>query len=203
MSKTRSRKAGLLAVLLTISGLAVAPHAQADDDTPTYAELLTECGNGTKTCVFHPSGSPEIFTGAQHQVGDDAFNCTALTQRTSIAWADTTEETNSLGITITTKSTFFEVFSVSFSRTYSHTWTKSHTETSTTNVDVRSDQVGWVTLAPTMEKVKGTYELAFSKPFDGRNYWYVPFEVTGPTGDTSNFQKTRPMTAEEKAQHCG
>ncbi|MEU8824096.1 hypothetical protein [Streptomyces sp. NPDC048636] len=200
----RTRAAVLLSAVAVLGGVAMAPGAQAEE-TPTMRELLDKCDNGTDSCVFHPEAAPTDSTGEAHQVGDSAYNCTQDLQRSSIAWADTTGESNSLGVSLSAEYGFSEVFKVSIETSYGHTWETSHTETDTTNVDVRPGEVGWVTREPTMEKVKGTYELHFPDRFYGHYIWYVPFESTAPKKDASSTktQHTRPMTEEEKAQHCG
>jgi hypothetical protein len=204
--RTRTRAAVLLAALATMGCTALAPSAQADEaeEKPTTRELLDKCDNGTDTCVFHPEGAPTDSMGKGHQVGDSAFNCTRDLQRTSIAWADTTGETNTLGVSLTAEYGFSKIFKVSFQTSYDHSWETSHTETDTTNVDVRPGQVGWVTREPQMQSVKGTYELHFPDRFYGHYIWYVPFEATGPKSDapSTKTQHVRRMTAKEKAQHC-
>lgn len=71
-------------------------------------------------------------------------------------------------------------------------------------MDVRPGEVGWVTREPRTRSVKGTYELHFPDRFYGHYIWYVPFEATGPKPDapSTKTQHTRPMTDQEKAQHC-
>jgi hypothetical protein len=201
---SRTRTAVLLAAMATVGGMALATPAQAEE-TPTSRELLDKCDNGTDSCVFHPGGAPTDAKGESHQVGDSAFNCTQDLQRSSIAWADTTGESNSLGVSLSAEYGFSEVFKVSIQTSYGHTWESSHTETDTTNVDVRPGEVGWVTRAPQTQRVKGTYELHFPDRFYGHYIWYVPFEATGPNPDapSTKTQHTRPMTDQEKAEHCG
>ncbi|MEU6285385.1 hypothetical protein, partial [Streptomyces sp. NPDC047028] len=176
----RARIAGALAVLCVGSGLLAAPPAQAANDTPTPAELLAQCNNGTDKCVFHPSGAAETVAGDSHQVGDSTFNCTRLTQRSGVGWSDTVEESNSLGLATTTGvGTGTELpgwkVSLTFSVTvsYEHTWKHASTTSATTFVDVRPNSVGWVTRVPDLQRVKGTYELIFGKRFHGHYYWYV------------------------------
>ncbi|RPK54871.1 hypothetical protein EES43_27785 [Streptomyces sp. ADI96-02] len=203
MSRNRARGAAVLVALVTTgAGLIAMPSAQAADTRPSDAELLSKCDNGTKFCVFHPSGSMEKVAGPTRKVGDEDYNCTSLTQRSSIGWSDTTEESNSLGLSMTVGLGWEGVFSTSITTSYEHTWRHATTESSTTSVDVRPGQVGWVTRTPDMQKVKGTYELIFKDRFHGKRYWYVPFEATGPLGTSSMAQRTRPMTDEEKANHC-
>ena len=201
---SRTRAAVLLAAMATVGGMALATPAQAEE-TPTSRELLDKCDNGTDSCVFHPEGAPTDTAGESHQVGDTACNCTQDLQRSSIAWADTTGETNSLGVSLSAEYGFSEVFKVSVQTSYGHTWESSHTETDTTNVDVRPGEVGWVTRAPQMQRVKGTYELHFPDRFYGHYIWYVPFDATGPKPDApgTKAQHTRAMTEQEKAEHCG
>jgi hypothetical protein len=226
----RSVRFGVLTVsLAALSGFVLAPGAQAGggtvpaagapypvtadgkrlvttlEETPTARELLDKCDNGTDVCLFHPSGAPETFMGEQHQVGDSAFNCTQDLQRSSVSWSDTTGETNSVGVSLSAEYGFAEVFKVSIETSYQHTWSSEHTESETTNVDVRPNEVGWVTREAQMQRVGGQYEMHFPDRFYGHYYWYVPFDATGPKPDAPSTKTThtRPMTDQEKSEHCG
>ena len=189
--------------IASLVALTFVPAATADhEDPPTTRELLEKCNNGTDSCEFHPDGQPEYATGEKHQVGDPVFNCTDGLQRFSVEWSDTTSQSNSAGLSMTTEAGFGKAFKISYEQTYQHTWEESHTTTQTTNVDTKPHQVGSVERAPQMQKVKGTYELRFPDKFHGHYIWYVPMEVTGPAPDSSDAisQHVRDMTEEEKAQ---
>lgn len=204
--RTRTRLPVLLAALVTAgsSALALAPGAHAAD-TPTIRQLLLKCDNGSDVCIFHPEGSAEIFTGEAHQVGSKTYNCTPDTQRSAVAWSDTTGETNSVGISMSAEYGFSEVFKVTVEASYEHSWSSSHTESETTYIEVRPGQVGWVTRETRMQRIDGTYELHFPDPYYGHYYWYAPFEATGPVPDApgTKTQHTRPMTDRERTEHCG
>ncbi|MFI8849090.1 hypothetical protein [Streptomyces sp. 891-h] len=204
--KQRVRWSVMLAALVTAGSAALAPGvAQADDNPPTVRELLDKCDNGTDVCVFHPDGPPRDSMGEAHQVGDSAYNCTKDLQRSTVGWSDTTSESNSVGVSLSAEYGFAEVFKVSIETNYSHTWESSHTESAQTNIDVRPGEVGWVTREAQLQTVSGKYEMHFPDRFHGHYIWYVPFEATGPKPDapSTKTQHTRPMTDEEKAQHCG
>lgn len=201
----RFRTPMVLGALVTALGTALAPTAaQADDSPPTARELLDKCDNGTDECTFHPDGPPSDATGDAHQVGDAAYNCTQDLQRSSVGWSDTTGESNSVGVSLSAEYGFSEVFKVSIETNYSHTWESSHTENGTTNVDVRPGEVGTVTREAQNQTVSGKYELHFPDRFHGHYIWYVPFTATGPKPDAkgTTTQHTRPMTDQEKADHC-
>ncbi|WP_246041261.1 hypothetical protein [Streptomyces cadmiisoli] len=200
-SYNRARRAGALAVLFAGS-LLTAPSAQAEETPPTEAELLAKCDNGTKKCVFHPSGPLVEVAGERRKVGDEAYNCTPRLQRSGITWSDTVEETNSVGTSTTVGAGFGGPLSISITTSFETTWKSAKTESATTFIDVRPYQIGWLERTPDMQKVQGTYELIFEDHFKGHRYWYVPFEATGPLETSSMAQRSRPMTEEEKANHC-
>ncbi|WNI21046.1 hypothetical protein [Streptomyces sp. ITFR-16] len=204
--RSPARISVFLAALTTAAGVFLAvPGAAQAEEQPTIRELLDKCDNGTDSCVFHPEGDLEEFTGESHQVGDSAFNCTQDNQSSSVTWSDTTGESNSVGVSLSVDYGFAEVFKVSIQTTYQHTWESSHTESEMTTVNVRPGEVGWVTREAQMQRVRGTYELHFPDRFYGHYYWYVPFEATGPLPDASSTktQHTRAMTEQEKSEHCG
>ncbi|MGW6770649.1 hypothetical protein ACWGBX_09555 [Streptomyces sp. NPDC055037] len=207
-SRNRARWAGVLALLVAGGSLLTVPSAQAADTRPSDAELLAKCNNGTKKCVFHPSGDVSIVPGEGHQVGDLAYNCTEDPQTSARAWEDTTGESNTAGVSfrqeLENKFPFGPVFKLAFEQSYKRTWASSQTESQSTFMNVPPGYVGWVTRAPKLQKVKGTYELIFKDRFEGKRYWYVPFEATGPAADEPSVktQRERPMTAEERAMYC-
>ncbi|MFJ8278657.1 hypothetical protein ACIRA2_15360 [Streptomyces griseoviridis] len=201
-SRRRLRLTGVLVASLVVGGALTVPTAWADDAPPTLAELLARCDNGTRKCVFHPDGPPVKVAGPTRKVGDEDYNCTALAQRSGIGWSDTTEESNSLGLSMTVGVGWEGVFSASVTTSFEHSWKHAVTESSTTFVDIRPGHVGWVTRTPDLQRVSGTYELIFKNRFHGHRYWYVPFEVTGPLDTSTMAQRTRPMTGAEQAEHC-
>ena len=194
------RARALITSAIALGAFAVPASASADDG-PTVRELLEKCDNGTDSCVFHPKGEPEYFTGDRHQVGDPVYNCTSDPQTSSVNWSDTTSQSNSVGLSMTTEAGFGKVFAVSYEQTFEHTWEESHTESQTTFVNTQPNQIGWVERAPQMQKVAGTYELRFPDKFHDHYIWYVDLEVTGPAPDSSAAvsQHVRDMTEEEQA----
>ncbi|WP_243790108.1 hypothetical protein [Saccharopolyspora gloriosae] len=195
------RSSAVLVSAFSLAAVAFAPAASAADE-PTVRELMEKCDNGTDSCVFHPEGRPEYYTDSAHTVGDPVYNCTDGIQRSSVEWSDTTSQSNSVGLSMTTEAGFGKVFSIAYEQSYEHTWEESHTESQTTNVDTEPNQVGSVERAAQMQKVKGTYELHFEDRFYDHYIWYVPMEVTGPAPDPTSAvsQHVRDMTEEEIAQ---
>ncbi|WBQ04708.1 hypothetical protein [Kribbella sp. CA-293567] len=183
--------------------LTAAPAFAADG--PTGRELLEKCDQGTDTCTFHPYGPPEIFRGDVHQVGDSVYNCTADLQRSTVKWSETTGESNSFGVSVSAEYGFSEVFKVSIETSYQHTWETSSTVGQDDSVDVRPGERGWIERATEMSRVKGKYEMHFPDRYYDHYIWYQEFEAVGPVKDAKGLitKKTAPMTAEEKAQHCG
>ncbi|NLU74835.1 hypothetical protein HCC61_19510 [Streptomyces sp. HNM0575] len=204
---TRRKKLSMLVIAITTAGTtALFPTAaQADDEQPTTRELLEKCNDGTDLCVFHPSGQPVDSMGDAHQVGDSAFNCTKDLQRSTVGWSDTTGETNTVGVSMSAEYGFTELFKVTITASYEHSWQSSHTEEQQTNVEVKPGEVGWITREAAMEEVNGTYEMHFEDEFYGHRIWYVPFTAKGPKADapSTKTQHTRKMTKKEKQEHCG
>lgn len=196
----RIKKALTLAIISIATLGSVTPVAQADAD-PTVRELLDKCNKGTDLCVFHPESRTE-FGGQRKQVGRTVFNCTKVEQRESIAWADATGGSNSVGITIEASMKFAEVYQASVAATYSHTWEWSHTVTRTDILTVPAFNVGQIFHAPEMQTVKGEYELHFGKKFHGHYFWYVKnFSATSPMdNDGSVTFYGRAMTRDERAR---
>ncbi|MCI2417144.1 hypothetical protein MOQ72_06900 [Saccharopolyspora sp. K220] len=180
----------------------LAPPALADDG-PTARELLEKCNNGTDSCVFHPKGQPEYYQNTSQQVGSPVFNCTDKPQQMAVGWSDSTAESNSLGLSMSTS--FGEVFKVTFKASYGHEWRSEHTESQTTFLEVRPGEVGRVYHGAKMQKVAGTYELHFPDKFHDHYIWYVDMEASGPADEQGGTvtQSTQPMTEQEHQANCG
>lgn len=195
---TRTRFAAAVATV-GLGALALAPMAHAED--PTSRELLEKCNNGTDSCVFHPAGAPSTFPGERKQVGRTDYNCSSVEQRYSVAWSDTTQESNSVGVAFKIEAGFGEVFKATMETSYSHTWTSGQTKTETSWINVPPGEVGQIFHAPEMQRASGQYELHFGDRFHDHYVWYVPFESTSAVdNDGTVTQSTRPMTDEERAQ---
>ncbi|WP_017572305.1 hypothetical protein, partial [Nocardiopsis halotolerans] len=137
----RRTYAVLCATAVAAAGAIAAPPIPAyaaAQDVPTVRQLLELCGVETDVCEFHPSGAPEPFAAESRVVGSEVFNCTSGPQDMAVQWSDTTSQSNSVGLTLTTEAGFGEVFSVSYEQSFEHTWTTSHTES----------QITYVTTAP-------------------------------------------------------
>lgn len=179
-----------------------APPAHADDG-PTIRELLEECDESTDVCEFHPDGPRELFTTDSNVVGDAVYNCTSSEQNMTVEWSDTTTQSNSVGISLTTEAGFGKIFAVSYEQSYNRTWTNEHTESQSTSVRTDPGQVGWVERHAQMQRVSGTYEMHFEDAFHGHYIWYVPFTIEGPVPDADDdiiTQNVRDMTDAELEQ---
>ncbi|WP_201294900.1 MULTISPECIES: hypothetical protein [unclassified Nocardiopsis] len=193
--------AAAVAAAGAVAGPATAAHAD-HENSPTVRELLELCNVATDVCVFHPGGERELFSAAGRVVGSEVFNCTSGRQDMAVAWSDTTSQSNSVGLTLSTEAGFGEAFSVSYEQSYQRTWTTSHTEAQTTFVNTGPGEVGWVERRPRMQRVHGTYELHFPDRRWGHYVWYAPFTAEGPvpgSADDAITQNVRPMTDAERA----
>lgn len=199
------RVVALTASLVTGVAIAGAPAAFADDQ-PTTAQLLQSC-NWNDYCAFHPQ-SYTTYVGPSHQVGSLVFNCGSLANSQTISWADTTASTNSVGVSVTGGFKFEDVFELSIEGSYSHTWTKSHTDTQSDTVNVPPKDAGWMVRGTAKQQATGWYELHYGKPYYGHYIWYVynykesGFNVDQPNGGYVTFHD-RAMTSYERTQnHC-
>ena len=204
----RTLAAGAALAVGSATGVSLAATGVAEAaSSPSSLELLQKCNHGTDLCAFHPSGGPQLFAGNAHQIGTTLFNCGPGSATKSVAWSDSTGESNSVGVSFIVANEgsiagAFEAFKSELEISYGHRWGSTDTTTRTTNVMVEAGQKGWLMRQTAMQRVKGTYELHFGKRFYGHYYWYVPFTVTGPAPDQPSVvsQQRATMTAGEKAQ---
>ncbi|GHC91579.1 hypothetical protein GCM10007079_39030 [Nocardiopsis terrae] len=202
MRRTYAVLAAAAVAVATAVTTAPTPAYADHEGTPTVRQLLELCNVSTDLCEFHPGGEPELFSAHGRVVGSEVFNCTSGRQNMAVQWADTTSQSNSVGLALTTEAGFGEVFSVSYEQSFQHTWTTSHTEAQTTFVNTGPGEVGWVERRPRMQRVHGTYELHFGSRQWGHYIWYAPFTAEGPvpgSPDEIVTQNVRPMTDAEEA----
>ena len=188
-----------------IFGLAPSGVAQAAD-SPTSLELLQKCNQGTDSCVFHHTSS-ELFAGQAHQVGTTLFNCGPGDATKTVAWSDSTGESNSVGVSFIIAQEgnilgAFGAFKSEVEISYGHRWGTTQSTTRSGTVKIGAGQKAWLTRETAMQRVSGTYELHFSSRFKGHYIWYVPFSATGPAPDQKDVivQHEANMTAGEKEQ---
>jgi len=209
----RTRRFGV-AALVAAAGLTIvvgAGQTAHADPSPSSIELLQMCDNGADSCVFHPDGGPSLFAGDPHQIGTTLFNCGPGAAAKSVAWTETSAESNSIGISFVNAQEGSIVgalgaFKSEFEITYGHRWGSSDATSRATDVKVAPGDKGWLVRSSPMQRISGTYELRFGTRFYGHYYWYVPFTITAAAPDATDTevvsQREQPMTAGEKTQ-CG
>ncbi|MFD4509170.1 hypothetical protein [Streptomyces sp. NPDC058457] len=200
-----SRTAGMIAALTVGASLLTAPQALAAD-SPTDAQLLKACGDTSSFCAFRPQ-SYWGYSGPKHQVGSTAYNCGSQTNQHRIDWSDTTTASNSVGVAVSAEYKFGEVFELSVTTTYSHTWQNSHTDTESNQVNIPSGHVGWIERGTSKQAAQGWWEIQFKNKYYGHYDWYVynykesGFNKDNPSYGYINF-KDRAMTSAERGAHC-
>lgn len=171
--------AGLLACL-AMAGLA-APASAAD--TPSDQQLLDQCArHKTDLCVFHPSGSPIIYTGSRKYIGG-ASNCSNAEVSRTIKWEHSSSTTNSWGVSLTANSELGRVFSAGVETSYGRSWTFTDTRGDEVSFTLQPKHAVRAYAAPAKTKINGQYELHFGSRYYGHYYWYVNGTVDGQTAD--------------------
>jgi hypothetical protein len=189
---------------LVLAGAATGVVNAQAATAPTFAELLNSCNKSSDYCGFHPQ-SYSTTIGPEHQVGDLGFNCTAVDQMAQFSWSDTTGQSDTVGIEISASAEFYQVYSVSVTATYSHTWEYSSTWTESPTLTIPAGQVGWITRGTELQNATGQWEFHYGKRWYGHYYWYINnYTQTGPVKDGRGFVsfQNRAMTPTEKTQHC-
>ncbi|QHC22989.1 hypothetical protein [Streptomyces sp. GS7] len=208
MATNRALRHGGRAVALTATAVgmvaAMALPAAADSG-PTRKELIADCASGLGKCSFNDPVLGKAYLGDFRQVSDSLYNCSTSPATQSMTWSDTVGSTDSVGVSITVGGKIADIIDLSVTANYSHTWSSSHSESSSLNMTVQPGEVGWISRAQVMQTVSGTWQTHYDSPKWGHYYWYVPDTVTGPapnaTDGVSNavVVKSRKMTAQEQA----
>ncbi|MEU6064702.1 hypothetical protein ABZ864_09415 [Streptomyces sp. NPDC047082] len=210
MANNRMMRYGgrMLALSAAALGMVAAIAAPASaDDQPTRAQLIADCDSGAGKCTFNEPQLGEAYLGDFHRVSDSLYNCSTSPATQSMTWSDTVGSTDSAGVSVTVGGKIADIIDVSVTATYSHTWSSSHSETSSVNMTVKPGEVGWIARAQVMQRVSGTWQTHYDDRKWGHYFWFVPDVVTGPAPNGTDGQsnavvvKSRKMTAKEK-QSC-
>ncbi|MGW7404164.1 hypothetical protein ACWGI9_10550 [Streptomyces sp. NPDC054833] len=210
MANNRMMRHGgrMLALSVAALGVVAAMAAPASaDDQPTRAQLIADCDSGVGKCTFNEPQLGEAYLGDFHRVSDSLYNCSTSAATQSMTWSDTVGSTDSAGVSVTVGGKIADIIDVSVTATYSHTWSSSHSETSSINMTVKPGEVGWIARAQVMQTVSGTWQTHYDDRKWGHYFWFVPDVVTGPAPNGTDGEsnavvvKSRKMTAKEK-QSC-
>ncbi|KPI34241.1 hypothetical protein OV450_5945 [Actinobacteria bacterium OV450] len=207
MTTNRVRRYAARALTMTIATCAVAAAAvlpASAADQPTRQQLMADCASGEGKCTFNSPRLEEAYLGEFRQVSNSLFNCSTSDATQAMTWDDTVGSTDSLGVSVTAGGKIAGIVDLSITASYSHSWSSSHSESSSLNMTVKPGEVGWISRAQVMQKVSGTWQTHYDSPKWGHYYWYFQDTITGPvqngTDGKSNavVVKSRKMTAAEK-----
>ncbi|MGZ9929502.1 hypothetical protein ACXNSR_06360 [Streptomyces sp. NC-S4] len=207
MTTHRVRRYAARTLTMAVAACAVAaattlPASAADQ--PTRQQLTADCASGEGKCTFNSPQLGEAYLGAFRQVSNSLFNCSTSDATQSMTWDDTVGSTDSLGVSVTAGGKIAGIVDLSVTASYSHSWSTSHSESSSLNMTVKPGEVGWISRAQVMQKVSGTWQTHYDSPKWGHYYWFFQDTITGParngTDGKSNavVVKSRKMTAAEK-----
>lgn len=207
MTTNRAMRYAARALTMTIATCAVAAAATlpaSAADQPTRQQLMADCASGEGKCTFNSPQLEEAYLGEFRQVSNSLFNCSTSDATQAMTWDDTVGSTDSLGVSVTAGGKIAGIVDLSVTASYSHSWSSSHSESSSLNMTVKPGEVGWISRAQVMQKVSGTWQTHYDSPKWGHYYWYFQDTITGPvqngTDGKSNavVVKSRKMTASEK-----
>lgn len=181
-----------------------ATDTAAAAEEPTRQLLMADCVSGQGKCTFNEPELGKAYLGGFRQVSDSLYNCSASPATQSMTWADSVGATDSVGGSVEAGGKIADMVNLSVTATYNHSWTSTHTESSSLNMTVQPGEVGWISRAQVMQQVSGTWQTHYDSPKWGHYFWFFGDTITGPakngTDGKSNavVVKTRKMTAAEK-----
>lgn len=173
-------------------------------DEPTRRLLMADCTSGQGKCTFNEPELGEAYLGQFRQVSDSLYNCSASAATQSMTWSDAVGATDSVGASVTAGGKIAGMVDLSVTATYNHSWTSTHTESSSLNMTVQPGEVGWISRAQVMQRVSGTWQTHYDSPKWGHYFWFFDDTITGPAQNGTDGKssavvvKTRKMTAVEK-----
>jgi hypothetical protein len=198
----------LLTTTVAACGIAAATTlSAAADEQPTRQQLMADCDSGVGKCTFNSPKLGEAYLGQFHQVSDSLFNCSTSNATQSMTWNDTVGSTDSLGVSVTAGGKIAGIVDLSVTASYSHSWSSTHSESSSLNMTVKPGEVGWISRAQVTQQISGTWQTHYDSPQWGHYYWFFQDTITGPAKNGTDSRnnvvvvKSRKMTASEK-QSC-
>lgn len=193
------------AAALAACGIAVATALPAAaEERPTRPQLAADCAAGVGKCTFNSPVLGEAYLGTFRQVSDSLFNCSTSNATQTLAWDDTVGATDSVGVSVTAGGNIAGIVDLSVTASYNHSWSSTHSESSSLNMTVKPGEVGWISRAQVMQKVSGTWQTHYDSPKWGHYYWFFQDTITGPAKNGTDGKnnavvvKSRKMTAAEK-----
>ncbi|WP_175410542.1 hypothetical protein [Streptomyces sp. TRM64462] len=205
----RQRVARVAVLAATACGvLAVSASPAAAADGPTRKELTADCASGLGKCTFNEPVLGQAFLGKFRQVSDSLYNCSSSDATQTMSWSDAVGSTDSVGVSVTAGGNIAGIVDLSVTASYGHTWSSTHTESSSLNMTVKPGEVGWISRAQVMQTVSGTWQTHYDSPKWGHYYWFWKDTITGPAKNGTDGKnnvvvvKSRKMTAEER-RSCG
>ncbi|MFI6106044.1 hypothetical protein [Streptomyces sp. NPDC051310] len=208
MTKNRVTRYGgrAFATAVAACGITVAGAlpAAAAGDGPTRQELMADCASGLGKCTFNEPRIGEAYLGEFRQVSDSLYNCSTSDTTQTMSWDDTVGSTDSLGVSVTAGGKIAGMVDLSVTASYSHSWSSTHSESSSLTMTVKPGEVGWISRAQVMQKVSGTWQTHYDDPKWGHYYWFWQDTITGPAKNGTDGRnnavvvKSRKMTDAEK-----
>ncbi|MDH2388867.1 hypothetical protein QCN29_08715 [Streptomyces sp. HNM0663] len=184
--------------------MAATASPAAADDGPTRELLMADCRSGLGKCTFNDPKLGEAYLGSFRQVSDSLYNCSTSPATQSMTWSDSVGSTDSFGVSVTAGGKIAGLVDLSVTASYNHTWSSTHSESSSLSMTVAPGEVGWISRAQVMQKVYGTWQTHYDSPKWGHYYWFFGDAITGPAKNGADGKnnavivKTRKMTAAEK-----
>lgn len=172
---------------------------------PTAQNIRNECEGGWGRCTYTIK-SKEEYWGPTYKVSPDhLWNCTNNLSQLALPWSQTTSTSHTLTGGITFGPKIKDIFDLQFNFQYGYSWSNSNTTGQISTLSVSPGYVGWWARRQLMRRVTGEYVTHFTEPHWGHYVWYLPHTAVGPastSGQGDLFAQQRPMTAQERAEHC-
>ncbi|MGP8303196.1 RICIN domain-containing protein [Streptomyces inhibens] len=175
--------------------------ARPDAPGPTVADLATayalkQCSDKSgfvKSCHYEVTADSTATVGDLKHVSEKVFNYTTSPSPRTLAWKQTTSETDTVGgsITITAKGGFdIKMIKVEVSQAitahYSHNWTRAEEVSDASTITVNPNQYSWAMRGQLMKTVTGDWTFTN----DLGETWKGNGTATVPAEDGTDSQKS-------------
>ena len=165
------------------------------------AEALNQlCDNNPRAvCTFTPNSRVKT-TGPSHTVNGVVFNNTPDSQDGSRTFEDSVQLTHNIEVTAAVNVSILKIVDASVSATYGHSWSKTHTFTTTEYMTIRPYWKGWLEARQPIIRDTGEFTITLSN-----TTWKLPgvyFDTPNPDGVGVYVKQSIPMTAQELLDHA-
>jgi hypothetical protein len=179
-----------------------ASHVITNNDQFNRRDVLEAwCGGDSRyaSCQAVKPDNIDQTIGPFKVTSSTLVNCTTSSSSQSLAYADATSETNTIGTKLEISGKLLDLIQTKLEVSYQHAWSATHTVTKTVTINVAPGEYGWIASAQRMQNVTGSFHVVLGN----QTYDVDNVTITAPlASDDSNIWVTKTEKIADKDGVC-